>query len=136
MKVEHIIDNQRIRQTIYSNGSVDTYVRYISIINGVTTFGNWYKVKFNTLGNAIDSNTDLNDITTADEYYVATSTIAATLINCPHTTSGFKLVVEYLNAEIRLRQTIYATNADSDTYVRTYTNAGWGTWKKVSMVTV
>ena len=61
--------------------------------------------------------------------------IATTLINSPVNNGAFKLIVEKINMEERIRQTIYANNQNCDTYVRYY-NGTWGSWHKINMTTV
>lgn len=81
----------------------------------------------------IASNTDLNNLTTIGTFRSESATISASLSNCPHTSSAFKLIVEYLNRNDRIRQTIYANDQHSTTWVRTY-NGSWSGWKQVGVI--
>lgn len=85
---------------------------------------------FNVAPSSISTNDDLNNYTTYGIYVCSSQTTSASLSNNPITTTGFKLIVEYLHDVSRIRQTIYANNATSDTFVRTYSASGWGVWIK------
>ena len=80
------------------------------------------------VGTAIESGTDLNNLTTAGLYTCATVTIANTLTNAPITGSAFRLEVKYLNNSTRLRQECYILSDTSTYYARTYTSTGWKPW--------
>ena len=89
-----------------------------------------------TNATAIPANADLDDYKTPGVYYAPDSTRAKTLSNCPHTSSGFKLVVmENGSASSYKCQYIYAYNAKGGAYiyVRSYgtSSTGWYPWKKV-----
>ena len=83
------------------------------------------------IGTNIASNDDLDNYTTPGFYVCSTAGVAQTLANNPHTTTAFKLKVEYSTADVRIRQTILANSFSSDMYVRNYYNAGWSKWWKV-----
>ena len=135
--VEWGINSNRIHQTIKATtGAI--YVRQINIDAGVVTKTDWGKV-YTTAGDYginLEDGTDLNDITTAGDYYVLNATSASTIINSPHTVTAFKLKVEYLHDKTRFRQTIYASDSACDTYIRTYTVNGWTGWFKLNLTQV
>jgi hypothetical protein len=80
------------------------------------------------IGTAIESGTDLNNLTTAGVYTCPTVTVANTLTNAPITGSAFRLEVKYLNNSTRLRQECYILSDTSTYYARTYTSTGWKPW--------
>jgi hypothetical protein len=80
------------------------------------------------IGTAIESGTDLNNLTTAGVYTCPTVTVANTLTNAPITGSAFRLEVKYLNSSTRIRQECYILSDTSTYYARTYTSTGWKPW--------
>ena len=56
---------------------------------------------------AIPMNADLNNYTTAGTYYSGGSTYSASYSNCPHTSSGFKMVVMATTSNQYVYQIIY-----------------------------
>ena len=70
-------------------------------------------------GTEIESNTDLDDITTAGNYYCKNSTIAATLTNCP-VSDAFAMIV--LNYDTSVIQLIFADNG------KMYQRFALGSW--------
>lgn len=84
------------------------------------------------IGTSIPSNSNLNNYTTPGLYVCPTATVASSLTNCPSVGSAFLLEVRYTNADIRYRQTIYANNANSDIFFRTYVSTGWSGWRKIT----
>lgn len=82
--------------------------------------------------NRIKTGDDLNSYTTNGAYLCTTSTIAASLLNCP-TGAGFKLEVISLAAGVtRVMQILYP-NATGNTvmYTRRYSSSGWTDWTLV-----
>ena len=72
----------------------------------------------------ISANADLNNYTTAGEYYSGNSTRTATLSHCPHSGSGFNMrVYSYGSYPIQL---ILANGGKM--YQRIRTSSGWGSW--------
>ena len=135
LKVEHILNIFRVRQTVYNNINSDTYVRFILLDNErdgvvVPKYLPWEKITTYSISNIIDDGFNLNNILTPGEYISTTASKSQTLQNCPHKTSAFKLKVEWLHDTSRYRQTIYASNDASDTYVRSYSAGGWQSWRK------
>lgn len=80
------------------------------------------------VGTAIESGTDLNNLTTAGVYTCPTVTVANTLANTPVSGSAFRLEVKYLNNSTRIRQECYILSDLSTYYARTYTSTGWKPW--------
>lgn len=73
---------------------------------------------------AISANADLNNYNTAGNYTSANSTRTGTLSHCPHSGSGFTmLVLLYGNYGVQL---IFASNGKM--YQRNKTSSGWGAW--------
>lgn len=79
-------------------------------------------------GTEIASETDLDTINTAGDYYVASATIAATLVNTPLTSSGFRLVVEKGYTSNYVRQ--YAVGVGTSIFTRYY-QTSWSEWEKI-----
>ena len=92
---------------------------------------NGYNVETLGPGKTIPSNEDLNNYVTPGVYKSDSGTVSGTLTNTPHTTTGFKLKVEYLGASAYLRQTILPRTT-CNYYVRYCTNGTWGAWQKFS----
>ena len=95
------------------------------------------KVPFMKYGRALESGTDLNNIIPASAnddvsgtYYSPSSTVTASLLNCPFTGSGFVMNVSYStgNDYRYIRQEI-KTNSEGD-WVRSYSNGTWSDWMK------
>lgn len=80
---------------------------------------------------AIASNTDLNNIYIPGIYYSETSTVTGTLSNCPHTGSGFALLVSKTVAgestNGRKVQVIFVGNV---IYSRRKDTSSWSSWYK------
>lgn len=86
----------------------------------------------------IPENADLNNYTTDGTYRADSAAIAATLTNCPVSSTAFKMKVEHLHstANDRIRQTIYQHIQTSNTYVRTCQSGTWGEWQMVDTTTI
>lgn len=141
LRVEEILNSSRIRQTAYNNVNSDTYVRFILLDNKknnvvVPKYLPWEKMTTYSITNILDDEFDLNNVLTPGEYASTTASKSQTLKHCPHKTSAFKLKVEWLHDTSRYRQTIYASNDTSDTYVRSYTTDGWQSWQKFTTTQV
>lgn len=85
--------------------------------------------------NVINDGDDLDTYLTVGEFRCISGTSAKTLLNCPYTTSGFKLTVENMSYDGHIKQTIDGVLADG-IWFRTSADAGvtWRSWKKVSNV--
>ena len=83
----------------------------------------------------IPLNADLNDYTNIGTYRCTDASLSQTLKNNPYKGGAFKLIVEHINLDIRIRQTIYANNQNCNTYVRYY-NDNWGSWHLITMTEV
>lgn len=87
------------------------------------------------LGTVIPQNSDLNAYTAIGSYYAQSSSIAASLSNCPASYT-FRLEVKTTNSESRYLQTIYEVIPSGSSaglisiYRRCYTASGWGAWYK------
>lgn len=79
--------------------------------------------------NTIASSTDLNNINSIGTYKCNTSAIAQSLLNCPHKSSAFKLIVMAMHDISRLTQIIVASDAASTTYIRNLGVNGWTDWQ-------
>lgn len=86
-------------------------------------------------GTKIESNADLNTFTTPGTYFCVNTTTAATLVNSPLSTVGFRLEVSRngYNTDNYLVQTIQAvTQSVVMAYQRGMSVRGtWGEWKKI-----
>lgn len=82
-------------------------------------------------GDAITSNSNLNDYTQSGSYYCPNSAVAGSLTNSPITNAGFRLVVESItNTAGRFIQTIHANGNDGCFYQRKQTSQGMSPWYK------
>ena len=80
---------------------------------------------------SIALNTDLDNCTTPGVYRCETSTIAASLTNCP-VTYGFTLIVSQISA-VNRNQLLIGSNC---CYVRLKTTSGgWGNWYRMANTT-
>ncbi len=127
MNAEEINDSDVLPMV---QGNFTKKILWSTLINTIKNKFNPYNLKMGS--NAIALNADLNNLTTPGTYRSDSGTVSASLANCPHTSTAFKMIVESTNLDSRYRQTIYANNADSTTYVRTYSTSGWGNWQKVA----
>ncbi len=87
-------------------------------------------------GIEINANEDLNNLIESGTYYSKSSTITTSLTNCPLSSLGFIMTVNYTtgNDPLYICQTIYG-RSDSFTpiiYVRHKTNSSWGEWYSFS----
>ena len=81
-------------------------------------------------GNMLSANTDLDDITTVGTYHSPNATRTATMLNCPHAGSDFKLIVEQFtyNPET-LKQTLMVSNSTQPRiWSRTKLDNVWSYW--------
>lgn len=95
------------------------------------------KVPFMKYGRALESGTDLNNIVPASAndgisgtYYSPSSTVTASLLNCPFSGAGFTMDVSYAtgNDYRYIRQEIKSYSKGD--WVRTYSNGTWSDWMK------
>ena len=85
------------------------------------------------LGAAIESRTDLNDLTVPGTYYSSSSSISGSLLNCPLKFIGFKLRVYYTSSTARIEQEIIPNIIDStyhEIYKRSIVSGTAGDWYK------
>lgn len=75
----------------------------------------------------ISANTDLDDLTDPGFYDCASSSICATLVNSPITSSGFSMIVTQKGA-----YTIQTISNGATLYTRGSTSSGWGNWYRFS----
>ena len=75
---------------------------------------------------AIESNTNLNDLTTPGLYGCSNSTVAGTLVNSPVSGSGFSLLVTNKSNAYQMQILFYRGTI----YSREKTSNGWGSWYK------
>lgn len=115
------------------SSSIGFFIRHC--VNG--TWANWIQYSdvvaaVSGLGTNITENADLNNYTDPGVYQCATTSISATLVNSPvSTTNTFRMEVKTLNASNRLMQIIYPLSG-SDIFMRKYTSAGWQPWNKLT----
>lgn len=66
-------------------------------------------------------------------YYAQTSTIAASLVNTPITTTGFRLECkQIISSSERKTQIVYTNETSPKVFIRTQTSGGWNAWKMVA----
>ena len=83
-----------------------------------------------------DTGIDSNNYTTPGVFRMQTATGAGLSSNIPMTTAAFKMIVEYVNSETRIRQTFIPLAAQGYYFIRMYTNLGWQPWYKFEGVQV
>lgn len=79
------------------------------------------------LGTEITNNTDLDSLTSPGIYY-RSSNQNSTIGNIPIDGYAFKLITEYINSNIRRRQTFIPLSATAEYYIRIQNSGGWQTW--------
>lgn len=80
-------------------------------------------------GTLIPENSDLNNYTTAGNYYVANSTSATTITNTPFTSAGYRLICQIgytTNNSSYMYQIAFGTNGNIK--FRCYGTSTWGDW--------
>lgn len=90
------------------------------------------------VSNILPSGDDLNNRIAPGVYYSNSSSLTATLINCP-VTDGFRLEIKQISNtavsgnSVRIMQEIIGINVDMTSfYRRFYTKSGWTSWIKFS----
>lgn len=84
-------------------------------------------------GTLIPDNSDLNDYTTAGNYYVANSSSATTIANTPFTSAGYRLICQIgytSNNSSYMYQIAFGTNGNIK--FRCYSTSAWGDWTSYS----
>lgn len=87
----------------------------------------------------IPDGTNLNTINSPGVYICQNTASSKTMVNCPHSTSGFRLVYEHTassisNASKFGRQTIYANSGTNPRiYTRTMTSGNYGPWYEIQL---
>ena len=131
--VEHLNMTNRVRQTAYLNDKKGT--TYIRFFDG--EWNPWIQIPIGLLNvpvYQISENADLNTYTKIGTYYSPSTAVSNTIKNTPWK-GAFKLIVENVNNDERIRQTIYGNALTCDTYFRYY-NGSWGSWYKVNLTAV
>lgn len=74
---------------------------------------------------------DLDDLTTRNKKYKTTGAVAATLLNCPVTTTGFRLTVYSMSVTSYVTQLLETAD---DKYIRYWnkSKSKWYAWKKIA----
>lgn len=126
-----------------------TYIAVIGTYFAVRSYsssswGEWQSASLQTsldnkldlyTGTKIESNTDLNTLTTPGTYFCVNSSTAATLVNSPLTTVGFRLDISRngYNTDNYLVQTMQAVVTSTVvTYKRGMSVKGtWGAWRQM-----
>lgn len=106
------------------SGGVKTYVD--TAVSGLIGINDVYG-----LGTTIPDNADID----ADPYltpgvYTRTSNQNSGIHGIPVNGYAFKLIVEYINSNIRRRQIFIPLSATAEYYIRIYNSSGWQAWYK------
>lgn len=128
---EILYDNSETEMTSTSVQSAITEIK-----NDVDTF----EENLNTLihdflsptDNIIPENSDLNDYTDIGVYMSISEAHSKTLVNCPYTSGGFRLVVSKTTSVSSnyVRQTLETSANNARTYIRNYSpSSGWQDWQ-------
>lgn len=84
-------------------------------------------------GEPILANSDLNNYLIPGTYNSRTQGNTATLLHCPITGAGFKLIVErHTQSTETIRQTLLKNNVDGAIYVRNIIGGVYGNWNRLS----
>ena len=141
--LEVLKPNELVNNTIYNSytkGSKIYQTRY-EIVTVISSFTSIYSENsnleiFNTNNNifgglAILSNSDLNDYDVEGSYSCISGTVAATLLNTPYVSSGFKLIVEKLTGtQSTFKQTLIPANTPYvQVYSRIFSSGTWQNWE-------
>lgn len=78
-------------------------------------------------GTSIPANSNLDDYTTAGNYYVGSGSVAVDITNTPVTSAGYKLTVICASSSSYVRQ-IAIVNNTSDIYIRAKKASAWSAW--------
>lgn len=120
--VEQPDDNAWVN--VYTKTEIDDIIQ--DVIDGELTRADIYR------GYQIAANTDVNTLTDYGTYYCADGTTAATLSNCPITTSGF-IMINFSNGNrVRLFLAISATIPRM--YIQARTSSVWRTIRQFAML--
>lgn len=120
--------------TVPTNGSTNPVTSggiYIAIADFLT-FDSLYGLAIRLPDTGINA----NDYNTPGVFRMQTATGAGLSSNIPLTTAAFKLIVEYVNSDTRVRQTFIPLAAQGYYFIRMYTNLGWQPWYKFEGVQV
>ena len=118
--VEQPADNEWAN--VYTKTEVDSMFAALNILTKADLFR----------GEQIVANTDVNTITNYGVYYCADGTTAATLSNCPITSTGFIMIVYSTGNRVRLFYGVSATNPRI--FIQAYTGGQWRTIKEATLV--
>ena len=112
---------------VYTKAEIDT------LLAGVASDIAAISPGFFELGEAIPANTDLNTLETPGIYRSTSGANTGTLINCPVSSSAFRLEVKYTALNNRFIQTLQA--GATAIYTRNkYNNTSWNHWYKIEGV--
>lgn len=109
-------------ENVYTKTEIDSMFAALNILTKADLFR----------GEQIVANTDVNTITNYGVYYCADGTTAATLSNCPITTTGFIMIVYSTGNRVRLFYGVSATNPRI--FIQAYTGSQWRTIKEATLV--
>lgn len=129
-----------ISQMIFTNNESNQIIYRRTAVEGDSTkIGAWKR--FNNRDDEIDDiyglgpNTTIGDTANLNSsayeipgVYRRAASSSTNVLNCPVKDAAFKLVVEYVNSDVRVRQTIYPLYTTSRYYVRIKTGGGWQQW--------
>lgn len=113
----------------YSLPTIDKQNKWDDVVDAWEESNLWH---LNLNGTAIPKNSDLNSYTTPGSYYSFESAVSQTLSNCPHTGSGFRMVVMLTYGDNRVVQWIFPSSGAM--YFRMYngtSSATWGDWRTI-----
>lgn len=82
-------------------------------------------------GTGIAENDDLNNYKTVGTFYTSGGTISKTIVNTPHTTSNFKLIVFNYGATSYIGQVVVAGTSSVKVFLRVFDGSTWGAWRTV-----
>lgn len=126
------VGNTSLQSQITSlSGKIGTVPSGSTVEGQIDSLSDQIAKQGNKAGTRITSGSDLDNYTTAGNYYVLNATDASGIGHMPLAGSGRLEVVE-TNGSERFRQTFCANSSTSATYIRTYTSNGWTNWEQVA----
>ena len=117
---------------VYTQSEVDALLAPItSAITGLQSDVLAISPGFFQLGSVIPDGTDLNDLQTPGIYISTSGAHTATMINCPVSSSAFRLEIKYTALTTRFIQTLQA--GATNIYTRNkYSDSAWNHWYRYS----
>lgn len=142
--IDDLQPNELIRDTLNSLLLKGSTIYSTRTGGNITIISDYNKIKdYNNLvfpiteitstiygGDMLPKNTDLNSLVKVGTYHSEGATESATMVHTPHTSSGFKLIVEQLTYKpLTLRQVLITSNdPQPKIFIRNKYDNSWSSW--------